>query len=190
MSKMKLVLLVAVLTGASLAAAEEPPYQRLLQGEDAKKAVALDKRIDELWAEGKFAEAAAPAAEVLALRQRVQGEKHYEAADAAQRVQTLRQAAALPAEQRAALAAAPGLNEKAEALFSRGKYGEAEPLFRQALAVWDEALGPKHPDTAISYNNLAGNLQGQGRVSARELMAGKPYFLSDAIRISDRVLRV
>jgi hypothetical protein len=48
-----------LLTGAVLAAAEGPAYRRILKDDDAKKAEALDKRIEELWAAGKFAEALA-----------------------------------------------------------------------------------------------------------------------------------
>src|SRR5262249_22915778 len=121
MSRAELALLV-VLTGASLAGAGEPPYKRLLQGDDARKAQALSKRFNELWTGGKFAEAMAPAEELLALRKRVQGEGHWEAADAARLVQALRQAAALSAEKRAALVEATGLPAKAEELTRRGRY--------------------------------------------------------------------
>jgi tetratricopeptide (TPR) repeat protein len=162
------LLLLMVLAGASLASAEEPAYKRLLQGDDAKKAAVLDKRIDELWAAGKFAEAAAPAEELLALRRRVQGEGHWEVADADRRVQTLRQAARLPATQQKILAQAPRTTAKAEELYAQGKYPQAEPLFRQALAVCEEALGPKHPDTAGNYNDLALNLDTQGRAQEAE----------------------
>ncbi len=43
-----------------------------------------------------------------------------------------------------------------------GKYDEAEPLYRRALAIREKALGPQHPDTATSINNLAGLLASQG----------------------------
>jgi hypothetical protein len=181
MSKMMLTLLVAVLMGASLACAEEPPYKRVLQGEDAKKAAALEKQISELWAAGMFADALEPAREVLALRQRVQSNGHHETADAARQVETLRKVAALPAEQRTALAAAPAIAEKAEALYSRGKYGEAEPLRRQALAAYEAWLGPKHPDTAISYNNLARNLDAQGRAKEAEPLHRKALAIKEEV---------
>src|SRR5262249_51638531 len=141
MTTRKLALLGVVLLGTGVAA-EEPPYKRLLQGDDAKKAAQLSKRVGELWATGKFAEAAAPAEEELALRRRVQGEGHWEVADAARLVQTLRQATALPVPKQAALAQAPAIDAKADHLHHRGKYAEAEPLYRQALAVREEVLGP------------------------------------------------
>ena len=43
-----------------------------------------------------------------------------------------------------------GLHSKSKALFA-----EAEPLYRRALAIDERVLGPDHPDTAISLNNLA-----------------------------------
>jgi tetratricopeptide (TPR) repeat protein len=41
-------------------------------------------------------------------------------------------------------------------------FSEALPLLRDALAINEKALGPEHPDTAISLNNLARLLQAQG----------------------------
>jgi tetratricopeptide (TPR) repeat protein len=164
----KLVLLAAVMTGAGLAGAEEPLYKRVLQGDDAKKAAALDKQIDELWAAGKFAEAVAPAEEVQALRRRVQGEGHWQAADADRKVQTLRRAAALPAEKRAALAEAPGLMAKADERQARAQHAEAEQLYRKGLALFEEVLGPRHPLTARGYNDLATILDDQRRAREAE----------------------
>jgi tetratricopeptide (TPR) repeat protein len=177
MPRVKRILLV-VLTAAALAAGE-PPYRRVLQGDDAKKAAELDKRINELWAAGKFAEAVAPAEELLALRRRAQGERHWEAADAARLVQTLRQAARLPAARQQALAAAPSVQTRAAVLQAQGKYTQAEALFRQALAVWEETLGPKHPRTAAGCNFLAMNLQQQGRLQEAEQLFRKSMALRE-----------
>jgi tetratricopeptide (TPR) repeat protein len=160
--------LLLVLVGANLAGAEEPPYKRLLQGDDAKKAKALSKRIEELWATGKFGEAVAAAEEELALRRRVQGEAHWEAADAVRRADTLRQAARLPPTQQKTLAEVPRTEAKARELDAQGKYAQAEPLYRKVLAVREELLGPKHPETATSYDNLAVNLYMQGRAHEAE----------------------
>jgi hypothetical protein len=61
---------------------DKPPWQRLLQGEDAKKAAEQKKQLDELQAAGKFEEAL-KVAEVLAqLRTKVQGKDHWEAVNA------------------------------------------------------------------------------------------------------------
>ena len=46
-------------------------------------------------------------------------------------------------------------------------YAAARPLFERALAIREKALGPEHPDTAASLNNLAILLQAQGDPPAR-----------------------
>ena len=38
-----------------------------------------------------------------------------------------------------------------------GDYPAARPLYERALAIREQALGPSHPDTATSLNNLAVN---------------------------------
>src|SRR5262249_37554015 len=45
-------------------------------------------------------------------------------------------------------------------------YSAAEPLLRRALAIAEKALGPEHPDTATSLNNLALVLHDQGDLAA------------------------
>jgi tetratricopeptide (TPR) repeat protein len=150
-----------------------PPYRLLLQGDEARRAQALAKQADELWAAGKFDEALGPAEEAAALRRKAQGDGHWQAADAARLVETLRRAAALPAEKRAALAEAPGLIRKAAAAHGRGKYAEAEPLLRKALAAYEAALGPDHPLAALGYGWLARNYSARGRPKEAEPLERK-----------------
>ena len=33
---------------------------------------------------------------------------------------------------------------------TQGRYAEAEPLYKRALAIQEKALGPDHPDVATS----------------------------------------
>jgi hypothetical protein len=47
------------------------------------------------------------------------------------------------------------LSQKANALQAKGAYVEAAMLWQQILAIVEKALGPVHPDTANSLNNLA-----------------------------------
>ena len=49
------------------------------------------------------------------------------------------------------------------ALPNPGKYAKAEPLYQRALAIWEKALGPEHPDVATSLNNLAELYDTQGQ---------------------------
>ena len=47
------------------------------------------------------------------------------------------------------------LTNLAELLRELGRYDEAEPLYREALAIDEAALGRRHVDTAVAMNNLA-----------------------------------
>ena len=58
---------------------------------------------------------------------------------------------------------APSLNNLAALLQATGRYGEAEPLYREALAIDEKTLGQAHPDYAADLNNLAELLQATGR---------------------------
>jgi hypothetical protein len=133
-------------------AAEKPPYERLLRGEDQKQAAALEKQINDLWSAAKFTEATVVAEKVLILRRRVQGPDHWQAADAARRLETLRQAARLPVEQQRQLAEVAGLQAKGTDFSKRAHYVEAERLHRRALAI--------HPSDANSlpFPSVPGDL--------------------------------
>ncbi len=50
----------------------------------------------------------------------------------------------------------------------KGRYAEAEPLLRQALAIREKALGPEHPEVAQSLTDLAHLYESQGRHSEAE----------------------
>jgi len=50
----------------------------------------------------------------------------------------------------------------------QGRLGEAEPLYKRALAIYEKALPEGHPDIVISLANLAAFYQGQGRLSEAE----------------------
>jgi tetratricopeptide (TPR) repeat protein len=55
-------------------------------------------------------------------------------------------------------------------LHGRGTYLRARPLYERALAIQEKVLGPEHPDTTLSLNNLARLLHDQGdSVRARPL---------------------
>jgi tetratricopeptide (TPR) repeat protein len=143
--------------------AEEEPWKRILKGDDARKAEELQKWVDDLTAAGKLGEAVKPAEELLRLRKRVQGEKHWETLNARVQRDRLKHVAAQPAASRQDLVTAIKLRAETDRLYQRGRYAEAEPLLRQGLAIYRKVLGEQHPDTAQSFNNLAVNLQDQGR---------------------------
>jgi tetratricopeptide (TPR) repeat protein len=63
----------------------------------------------------------------------------------------------------------------------QGRAQEAEPLYRKALAIREEVLGPKHPDTARSYNNLASDLDAQGRYKEAEPLYRKTVAVFEVV---------
>ncbi len=58
---------------------------------------------------------------------------------------------------------AGGVNNLAGLYQAQGRIGEAEPLFKRALAIWEQALRPEHPYVDIALNNLAALYRTQGR---------------------------
>jgi tetratricopeptide (TPR) repeat protein len=50
----------------------------------------------------------------------------------------------------------------------QGKYAQAEPFFLRALAIWEQALGPDHPQVAYPLNNLATLYSEQGKYAQAE----------------------
>jgi CHAT domain-containing protein/Tfp pilus assembly protein PilF len=50
---------------------------------------------------------------------------------------------------------AKALNQKVVELYQAGRYQEALPLAQRVLEIREKALGPEHPGTAASLNNLA-----------------------------------
>jgi tetratricopeptide (TPR) repeat protein len=68
------------------------------------------------------------------------------------------------------IAEARALNQQAGALYQQGRYTEAEPLYKRALAIWEKALGPDHPELAQSLNNLSVVYQDQGRYAEADTL--------------------
>src|SRR5262249_47949660 len=56
----------------------------------------------------------------------------------------------------------------AELLRVTNRLGEAEPLYRRALAIFEKSLGPEHPDVARGLHNLAVLLPVTNRLSEAE----------------------
>jgi tetratricopeptide (TPR) repeat protein len=53
-------------------------------------------------------------------------------------------------------------------LDDRGHYEQAEPLLQQALTTYERVLGPEHPDTLSTVNNLAILYRRQGKYEQAE----------------------
>jgi len=55
-----------------------------------------------------------------------------------------------------------------QVLQKQGRYAEAEPLFKRALAIKEKAFGPDHPGVALGLSNLASLYNAQGRYGEAE----------------------
>ena len=62
------------------------------------------------------------------------------------------------------------IDRVASLLKAQGKLGEAEPLYREALAARRETLGDRHPDTLASINNMAALLKALGKPGEAETL--------------------
>ena len=74
---------------------------------------------------------------------------------------------------------ATSLNNLATVYHSEGKYAEAEPLYRQSLAIIEKILGPEHRHVATSLENYAALL----RKTKRNHKAAKMEARAKAIRM-------
>jgi Tfp pilus assembly protein PilF len=63
---------------------------------------------------------------------------------------------------------AAALNNLAQVRRFQQRYVEAEQHYREALGIWEAALGPKHPDTARGMLNLAALHHERGREKLAE----------------------
>ncbi len=73
---------------------------------------------------------------------------------------------------------ATSLNNLAVLYQAQGKYTEAEPLYKRALAITEKALGPEHPTMATTLENYATLLL----MTNREAEAVKIEARAEAIR--------
>jgi len=141
----------------------KPQWQRLMTGDDARKADDLEKRTGELENADKHAEAVVAAEGLLALRTRVQGADHWETVNQKWRLVALRKVAALPQEKRQGWRKAAQGDAEAQDLEQKIQHAKALPLRQQRLKWCREVLGEDHPHTAASYHNVGFNLAAQGK---------------------------
>lgn len=65
------------------------------------------------------------------------------------------------------------LNNLAVAYHDQGKLDEAEPLYKQAIKVYERTLGLGHPEVATTLENYAGLLRDTGREDEAEKAASR-----------------
>jgi tetratricopeptide (TPR) repeat protein len=145
-----------------------PPALKTLGADDAKRVEALQATIERLRREGKFTEAQKLAGEILIIGEKALGADHWQTADARREIETLKTIAALPDEGRKQMASIGAMNDERIALDQKTHYAQAERVARELVAIHKRWLGPDHPDTANSINNLAINLNAQKRYGDAE----------------------
>jgi hypothetical protein len=150
-------------------AGQKLPWQRLLNGEDAKKAKELKERMAKLQEAAKFEDALKVAEELAELRARVQGADHWEAVRAAWKTEGLRRVLRQSKAVQAAYAGAASLDSQCDELDDKGRYKEAQPLSEKVLAITRQALGEDHPGTALCLSNLGYYLKRQGKYAEAEV---------------------
>ncbi len=145
-----------------------PPWERVLQGEDARRADELRRRIERYMQDDKFAAAIAAAKELLDLRKKVQGADHWETIDASWQVTTLERVAGRPAGEREQFQGIPTLRRKAQASRANSRLREHQQLREEVLGIFQKCLGDEHPYTATAYDELASALNDQARYADAE----------------------
>jgi tetratricopeptide (TPR) repeat protein len=151
----------------------KPQWQRLLTGDDAKKAAELQKQVDELDAADKHEEAIRAAEELLTLRTRAQGADHWETALLKWRLTAMKKVAALPDEKRLGWRKAAQGAHEGERLFQQAEYARALALWQERLKWCREVFGEDHPDTAIGYQSVAIILRHQGKYAEAAALCQK-----------------
>jgi tetratricopeptide (TPR) repeat protein len=139
------------------------PGLRKLTGDDARRAEELEKAIEAAEKANRWDEAIARAEELLGLRTRTQGPKHFETVNAEWLLRALRRVASMPNEGRVAYQSANTIHKQASTLNARGNYAQAQPMFEKALEIFRRLFTDDHPHTAQSYNDVAMNLNSRGK---------------------------
>lgn len=77
------------------------------------------------------------------------------------------------------LAEATRLNQQVDRLYQQGKYDEAIPLAKRALAIREKILGANHPDVATSLSNLAVLYDYQGKYRQAEPLQSRALAIKE-----------
>jgi hypothetical protein len=118
---------------------------RKLTGDDVKRAEDLTKSIDAALMADRWDEAIAKAKDLLALRARAQGPKHFDTVSAEWTLKALSRVAPMPDKDRAAYQSARIMEEQGEKLNAQAKYALAQPLVEKALEIRRRLLTDDHP---------------------------------------------
>jgi CHAT domain-containing protein/tetratricopeptide (TPR) repeat protein len=157
-----LVLLSMASSSVSEAAAP-PPRSARLRPALAKQLKDLQDRHAKATVAGRFAEALQLAEQVVELRQRWQGRRHYETRDAARGVERWLALAGQPKKVQDQLATSVRRGVEGARWRQQGRHSDAVKADREALAICEKVLGAEHPETALAATNLGLDLRALGR---------------------------
>ncbi len=149
---------------------EKPQWQRMLHGDDARKAADLQERIIAAEQADRYGEAIRLHEELLALRTKVQGADHWETVNRNAELHRARSVAALSTEGRANWRKSLEDHDEAKQLEAKNQYAKAQPLWEQCRCSCEHIFGEKDVQTATIYNNLAVNLNAQGNPVAAQTL--------------------
>jgi tetratricopeptide (TPR) repeat protein len=159
-----MVLAVFLVLSADAGRGAAPPVPSgRLDALQQKRLDALQTQQNESAVAGRFTDCLRLAREIAVLRERWQGARHWQAVDARFALQRWRRLAGLPEQARKQLAESIRIDNEGVAHHARARYREAENAHRKALAIRRKVLGEEHPDTAMSYNNVAFCLDDRGK---------------------------
>jgi len=136
-------------------------HERTLGKEHPITATSLSNLGNVLYLQGKFKQAEAVHRRALAVREKVLGAEHPDTATSMNNLANVLQ------EQGKDELLAPS-EARVQAQSNLQAYTETETLFRKALAIQERTLGPDHPATANTLNNLSTYLDRRGRPEEAE----------------------
>jgi tetratricopeptide (TPR) repeat protein len=148
------------------ARAQSPPTY--LSGADAERVDELERKSGECESRDDLPGAIKAAAEVVALRTRLQGEDHWQTRTARRQVETLKKMAAFTAEQKSEFAAARKQLQDGNSLATQGQFAEAQKAYEKALVGYCRLLGANNLHTSVVANNLGRCLQLQSQFGPAE----------------------
>ena len=145
----------------------QPPAPGLIKltGDDARRAEDLEKAIGTALKADRWDEAIARVEEMLALRTRAQGPKHFETVNEVWRLKALRRVALMPPEDREAYQSALGLEKSREGLLGRREVHRGPVAFREGPGDLQTAAH-RRPTRDRQHSRLPG---------AQPLGSGKAY---------------
>ena len=136
-------------------------HEKTLGQEHPTTATSLSNLGNVLHLQGKFKDAEGVHRRALAIREKVLGAEHPDTATSMNNLANVLQ------EQGKDELLSPS-EARAQARFNLQAYTETESLFRKALAIQERTLGPNHPATANTLNNLSTYLDRRGRPQEAE----------------------